>query len=123
MGSFGTAFLVEGSGSTLTVSDVICNNNRLKDAYDAKFSRNFNLVIAMDETTANENNVEFGNNDGVDVSNGKFWITFILYEHALIETILFYLPTARLWRKYWCSSRCNGCKCLQQSGYFGKHLN
>lgn len=79
--SFGTAFLAEGAGTSLTVDGVTCTNNYLKQAFDDKFSRNFNLVVAMDQSIATVSNIIFGDNDGVDVS---LLMIFIFSMHCII---------------------------------------
>lgn len=68
MQSFGTAFLVEGLGSALTLNNVTCDQNYLQEAILAGRSRSVSFVVALDQSTATVSSVEFGNKDGVGVS-------------------------------------------------------
>lgn len=69
MNSLGSLLYVEGSGSSLTASNVEVSNNKLFAAYEAELSRNFNVIVATDGSTANANNVMVKDNDGMDVSS------------------------------------------------------
>lgn len=66
--SMGSIFFVEGTGSVLTVSSVTVKENFLAKAYQDQTSRNFNVLIATDSSTASISTVSVTDCDGVDVS-------------------------------------------------------
>ncbi|CAB9502977.1 expressed unknown protein [Seminavis robusta] len=67
MNSLGSVFFVEGTGSGLAARDVQVVNNRLADAFmQTQTSRNFNVLIATEESTATLTNVLVSQNDGMD---------------------------------------------------------
>lgn len=70
MHSVGSIFFAEGGGSFLTVRDVDVTDVKLLAAYDAQTSRNFNVLIATDSSTASITNVSVTDCDGLDVRFG-----------------------------------------------------
>ena len=64
----GSIFYVENANSRLTVSDVNVAEVRLLGAYNAQTSRNFNVLIGTDSSTATIDTVKVADCDGVDVS-------------------------------------------------------
>ena len=67
----GSTFYVEGSGSRFSGTKINVTETKLLAAYEAETSRNFNILIATDSSTATIDTVLVKDCDGVDVSPGR----------------------------------------------------
>ena len=68
MNTIGTVLFVEGTGSSMTATNIEVKDIFLEALYDSGISRNFNVMIATDGATASATTVTVTNCDGLDVS-------------------------------------------------------
>lgn len=70
--ALGSVFYVEGGGSRFSGTKINVSDTALLAAYEAETSRNFNILIATDSSTASIDTVLVKDCDGVDVGLSRY---------------------------------------------------